>query len=561
MILLTKVTDSNPRQKQVFSKTLVEQKRLGRTLPAIINGFSVSLARENGWIDESLPSADSPPTTTKDESLFLSDGSSEDNAETESKSKEPLAVTNAATTTPLFNPFAKPFNLAPASNPPQTVNGTSEDPSKTEITTKEPQPVTNTATMAPMSNPFAKAFSSVPASNPFQTAAAANAFKIAGASSTSLFNSAPESNPFQNAATAFKTPTPPTWALAAPSGTLDSPSIFSQPITPTASSNQSPTPSMAGPAFIFPQTASSSIFPFGAPSTGRNEASTVFLPPMSSSSDSTSLPTSSGSPPKATSDLPTSGANTTPSFTSFLGKSSSITNQPANTADQKQDPVSGIPGDVAKTSSNAVGAQQASFQFPAPSANSEAPVTTSPPQTLTTTQHSEAPISFFPQQTNSTTSIFKPLDTLSGQSSGLFNGTPSSADKNSTSPPVFNFAQPSFIPKPVIDNAPSSSNLSSKPRLSEVPGPSSLSAPLNTFFLKPSDTSNTSSTSTSTIRQAQIGPPKPDPRPQLLDLLADEVICENNGLLQQFLQYTLHPMVVEAITQVKGERIQAEIGW
>ena len=482
VILLTKVTDSNPRRKQVFSKTLVEQKRLGRTLPAVINGFSVSLARANGLIeDSSASSTNSPPTMTNDESLFLSDGSSDNESRSESKPKEPQPVTNAATTTPVFNPFAKPF-----------------DP--------------------------------VPASNPFQTAGASSAAK-----------------PF-------------TSVFAVPPGTLNTSSVFGQPSAPTALANHSPTLPLTQPAPLFPQTAKEPKFSFGIPSFTGNDISKTTLLPLTSLSDSNTLPTSSRSLPGATNIFSTSGLKSTPSFTSFLGKSNLTTDQPANATDQNQSLTPDIsPGDLAKTSFNPFKAQPASFQFPTPLAKFEAPAAFPPAQTLTPIQPSQAPFPFVSQQTNFAVSDPKSPDHLSGQSSALFAGTPVG---NTFIPPSFLILpQPSFTPKPVIDNPTFLSNPSPKPQLGEIPDPLNLSTPPNTFFSKNSDTSNTLSTSHSTINQTKIGPPKPDPRPQLLDLLAEEIICENHGLLQQFLHYTISPVVVKAITQVQKERIQAEIGW
>ena len=60
--------------------------------------------------------------------------------------------------------------------------------------------------------------------------------------------------------------------------------------------------------------------------------------------------------------------------------------------------------------------------------------------------------------------------------------------------------------------------------------------------------------------QTRIGPPKPDPRPKALDQLAVAFVGEDEGLLQQFLEYTISPIIVKAMDQVKAERLREEIG-
>ena len=84
-------TDSNPRRKQIFSKTLVEAKRLGRTLPAIINGVTASQARGHGLIGDSVDLEE--PSLPDHGSLFVS-SESDDELNALRKSEIPVKEQN-----------------------------------------------------------------------------------------------------------------------------------------------------------------------------------------------------------------------------------------------------------------------------------------------------------------------------------------------------------------------------------------------------------------------------------------------------------------------------------
>ena len=74
-MVLTRLIDSVHRRPQIFSKNLVERKRLGRTLPAVINGLSASQARANNLVEHLATTGDSPALKEMEEPLFFSDGS------------------------------------------------------------------------------------------------------------------------------------------------------------------------------------------------------------------------------------------------------------------------------------------------------------------------------------------------------------------------------------------------------------------------------------------------------------------------------------------------------
>ena len=54
--------------------------------------------------------------------------------------------------------------------------------------------------------------------------------------------------------------------------------------------------------------------------------------------------------------------------------------------------------------------------------------------------------------------------------------------------------------------------------------------------------------------QAKVNAPKPDPRPAVLEDLTNSLVMAENGLLQQFIEYTLSSVVKTAFHQVKDER-------
>ncbi|KAL6712779.1 actin cytoskeleton and mitosis protein [Lecanora helva] len=96
------LTDQNPRRKQIFSKALVECKRLGRTLPAVVNGMTASQAQTQGFV-ENVGDTDSV-STHDNEKLFVDDYSGDEGINSRPKSASPVESNEASS-----DPFA-PFN-------------------------------------------------------------------------------------------------------------------------------------------------------------------------------------------------------------------------------------------------------------------------------------------------------------------------------------------------------------------------------------------------------------------------------------------------------------------
>ena len=216
--------DSVSRRKQVFSQNLVESKRLGRTLPAVINGVTASVAAANGMIVEELSKKAIPQQQSGSYSLFITDHSDDDEPAKETKlnrtkSKAPPEVppkanpfTSAFDTSSKSSAFGAPTNLTPATNSfslPSTSstpltnlfeNGTNT--SLAEHTSGASSPSTSPLTSVSTSSPFGVK------ANPFQ-------------SNTSTFNFF---QPSSANASATNLPLPPETGLTTSFG---SPSPFS----------------------------------------------------------------------------------------------------------------------------------------------------------------------------------------------------------------------------------------------------------------------------------------------------------------------------------------------
>ena len=103
--------DSHPRRKQLFSRNIVERKRLDRTLPAIINGISASEARSHGLIEDASDLDEW--ATSHYEPLFVTEGSDEESEKspissgdkvTKALKPSPSNATLTSTTTPDWGP-------------------------------------------------------------------------------------------------------------------------------------------------------------------------------------------------------------------------------------------------------------------------------------------------------------------------------------------------------------------------------------------------------------------------------------------------------------------------
>lgn len=97
---------------------------------------------------------------------------------------------------------------------------------------------------------------------------------------------------------------------------------------------------------------------------------------------------------------------------------------------------------------------------------------------------------------------------------------------------------------------PSSSDLPSLPSMIEN-GPKTVREPQKSFA---SDSQATSTSSLSNATLLTAGDTRLDPESSVSNELANAVMRDNNGLLQQFLEYTIGSMIASSIAQLQDER-------
>ena len=100
--------DHKIRRKQFFSKDLVEPKRFGRTLPAIINGISASQAQSQGLVEDLTE--EETGSTADSEPLFVEGDSEHERIWTRSRSTSPPKVDTINGDIPRLNPTDTPLN-------------------------------------------------------------------------------------------------------------------------------------------------------------------------------------------------------------------------------------------------------------------------------------------------------------------------------------------------------------------------------------------------------------------------------------------------------------------
>ena len=113
----------------------MESKRLGRTLPAVINGLSAAQAQSQGFIE--IPSDADTASVANSETLFVGE-SDDESISSRSRSGSPQNIRNVSEQAPQLNPAATPFDpkpitAAPARSNPFAAATTFGKPSGTQI--------------------------------------------------------------------------------------------------------------------------------------------------------------------------------------------------------------------------------------------------------------------------------------------------------------------------------------------------------------------------------------------------------------------------------------------
>ncbi|KAL8710945.1 MAG: hypothetical protein Q9220_004544 [cf. Caloplaca sp. 1 TL-2023] len=126
------LSDSNTSRKQPYSIHLVEQKRHGRTLPAIVNGLNAAQAQAQGLIVKDDVDSDESSSTAKDETLFLPEDSTSTKPDRSLAVEQPFSIASQAQIHSSEQP-AKPslFSRISASpfQPQTSIDSTSSTPS------------------------------------------------------------------------------------------------------------------------------------------------------------------------------------------------------------------------------------------------------------------------------------------------------------------------------------------------------------------------------------------------------------------------------------------------
>lgn len=115
--------DSSLGQDQIFSENIVEQKRHGRTLVAVLNGMSIAEAAREGMITDERATTQNKLSSGRS-NMFLSQNAEDE--EDEEVEEEPEKV-NTAQSFGSFNPQANPFT--PGAVKTSSVEGLGTQPS------------------------------------------------------------------------------------------------------------------------------------------------------------------------------------------------------------------------------------------------------------------------------------------------------------------------------------------------------------------------------------------------------------------------------------------------
>ena len=507
--------DSNPRRKQIFSRAIVEPKRLGRTLPAIINGITASQAHNQGMIVEG--SDVEYASDGNSESLFLDGDSDVEQRKSRSRSSSPLKG-EVNSEPPQLNPAVNPFQPAPVFGQP------SSKPNPFLPPTPSSQDIFNRQ-IATEAKPLAQ---EAPKFNPFQKPAATTSGSISTAANPFATKGAPAFNPLQKPEEAKSGGTPAyaspfagkeastfnffppndaskatVWATDPPNPqVLQTDAIFDRPPSPQAgntSQRQSSAKEKSETPFTWPQ-----------PALSAND-----LAPPAIDFNISKIKTNPSALFASQAEAPKLSFGTSPLFQQLSDTSKNVqslteSQQLDITTSQKQE--SPFPFQSPRSSSLNIdlGTQKTinNPSSPAPLAQSNHSFTSSP--------ISQQPLPSVPQT-----------------------GTEASKSQNSLNPTESSIS--SSLQKTIGDSK-SPFHLSSKPSTATLPSHKSDSTSAPRVFNAPS------------APRSLTKPQRPDPRPKALDDLARSLIHEDGGLLQQFVEFTVAPIIKSSLVKFEDEK-------
>lgn len=488
MIFANTSADTNRSRKQAFSNQLVEQKRRGRTLPAIVNGLTASQAQAQGFVEDDSQDEDSSyvssrrSSISKEETLFLPNGSTatESGQELLADGRD-MAGPKAQDSNPSEAGKWKPFSqLSPPSS-------TSSELPKPDVPTP-----------------------------------------------TSIFGSPTAWSPSRATNRLFP---PPTFSG---SGTSNSPKTNNQPDSSSTSFDFSPHSEATSGPFGTPERPDSTTPAFDATKLNTSQTQTNSTPTVA--------------PARSIFDLKSPSTNTIPKF-SFA--TSPLFSQYDKTNDASQ---------AETNDANFAFPPRPSFQAGKPHQSEqktpESPLKflNQPPSSSTAT--SFTPVVKAPDITPAPTQDL-PRSTAQRPFSSLF---PPTTRLESTSTPSANRSNTSATNLNLLPTQPTATNLNASSTQTDNVTTSSQQSLFPVALGPPRSTAGTQPTGASppTIspfvpkspQSAVVAPAPSDPGPAVLDTLAERLMMDDGGLLQQFIEYKIGPIVHAAFRE-----IQEEISW
>lgn len=499
--------------RQTFSDSIVEIKRAGRTLPAVINGLSVTDSQRDGLIEELAE--ESRMEEDDDDSIFvpLDTARTPSSFDTLGPSLFDPAPASRVTVTP--SPFAIPIEKpsgfgqpsaanVPATNGPQAASVFGQ-PSDTQTPSMFAQPSMQPSSIfAQPFNTQAPSISTQPSTtinnSPFAVKSTQNSFSIFGQPSAANTHTTIEAKPLANPFGNFPQTSAPK---------LISPTITTATVTEgvTATNDGTAPISQSG------QKPASSVF---ATTTATPKSNLTSFSFASKPTDSSPVGQSKNAPIASS---PTTQSPTTkfPSFNSVLSQqplpqTPIEADEPSNDLFEGPSPAGDpVPDQQGQNQPVAESSTTSAFNFPTPSVSFKPP----------TSPQARKPSFSFSSQPK------KPSPLSQSFSANDNNGNPSQPSH------VISFQQP----LPEVKQMPQSKGASS----AEVPP----AAPSNTVA----------------PQAPQLSSPKPQPQPQpkidILEKLAHEVIVDyNTGLIRQFVEYHARTTVMDIWNQLQLEKFQ-----
>lgn len=477
--------DTNRSRKQAFSNQLVEQKRRGRTFPAIVNGLTASQARAQGFVEaDSQDEASSYVSSrrssiSKDDTLFLPNG-------------------------------------PPATGSDQgflTKGLVHTAPKAQEVNTSE---AGKSSTVSPLFAP---------------SSTSSEPLKSDTSRPTSVFGHS----------SAWSSSKATTQLL--PSSTSPSSATGNLPTT----NNQSDPSSTS---FKFPSQSEKTSSPFGTPERPDSTTPNSDIA-KSSTSHSQANSTPKVAPPRSILDLKPSSTNTTPEFsfaTSPLFSQYDRTNDAsqADTNDTKVDFPPRPSFQAGKPHQSEQKTPDSPFKFlnqPSSSsiATSSTPLVKPPnvtPAPIQDSAKSSSPRPF--------SSFFPPTTT------SMSTSTPSTNLSNTPAP---SFSFPPTQPVATNPNASSTQGDIARTSSQQTLFPVVASPSGSTVGAQPTSASpsTTSLLAPKSPQSTVVAPTPSDSRSAVLDTLAEGLMMDDQGLLQQFIEFTVGPIVHAAFREIEEE--------